>query len=156
MRLAGEEHELALATAHNYASILVKLDGRHEEIKSLLLRQMLEPVQWEKGTRHLIDTQRCSEYIEPGPPSGARPGEVMCTVAPAERVPTTADGAAIGGRGGGGNDDGAGAAAFGGPGAAGAGRARGSVRAPRAPPRPPAPRPARPADGPASATAPGR
>ena len=37
-----------------------------DEIKSLLKRQMLEPVKWEQGTLDLI-TLGCTQYVEPGP-----------------------------------------------------------------------------------------
>lgn len=41
--------------------------GSVEEIRSLLKRQLVEPVQWERGTRNLAGSGECAEYLEVGP-----------------------------------------------------------------------------------------
>ena len=38
-----------------------------DEIRALLKRQLLEPVQWEQGTRHLVKNLQCAQYVEAGP-----------------------------------------------------------------------------------------
>ena len=49
-----------------YSNVTGKPYTSVDEIKSLLKRQMLEPVKWEQGTLDLI-TLGCTQYVEPGP-----------------------------------------------------------------------------------------
>ena len=42
-----------------------------DEMKSLLKRQLLEPVKWEQGTKDLI-AGGYAQYVEPGPASSSR------------------------------------------------------------------------------------
>ena len=49
-----------------YSNVTGKPYTSVDEIKSLLKRQLLEPVKWEQGTKDLI-TGGHSQYVEPGP-----------------------------------------------------------------------------------------
>ena len=61
-----DEADIQLPAIKVYSNVTGKPYGSVDEIKSLLKRQLLEPVKWEQGTKDLI-TMGCSQYVEPGP-----------------------------------------------------------------------------------------
>ena len=49
-----------------YSNVTGKPYTSVDEIRSLLKRQLLEPVKWEQGTKDLV-TLGCTQYVEAGP-----------------------------------------------------------------------------------------
>merc|ERR1712060_642147 len=60
------EVDVKMPSIKVYSNVTGKPYTSVDEIKSLLKRQMLEPVKWEQGTLDLI-TMGCTQYVEPGP-----------------------------------------------------------------------------------------
>jgi len=58
--------DIQMPTIKVYSNVSGKPYTSVEEIKSLLKRQLLEPVKWEQGTKDLI-TGGHTQYVEPGP-----------------------------------------------------------------------------------------
>eukprot|EP00310_Coccolithus_braarudii_P015220 CAMPEP_0183332486 /NCGR_PEP_ID=MMETSP0164_2-20130417/1627_1 /TAXON_ID=221442 /ORGANISM="Coccolithus pelagicus ssp braarudi, Strain PLY182g" /LENGTH=469 /DNA_ID=CAMNT_0025501209 /DNA_START=62 /DNA_END=1471 /DNA_ORIENTATION=+ len=58
--------EVTMPQIKVYSNVTGKPYESVEEIKTMLKRQMLEPVKWEQGTKHLL-TLGCNQYVEPGP-----------------------------------------------------------------------------------------
>jgi [acyl-carrier-protein] S-malonyltransferase len=61
-----DEADVKMPTIKVYSNVSGKVYTSVDEIKSLLKRQLLEPVKWEQGTKDLI-TGGHSQYVEPGP-----------------------------------------------------------------------------------------
>ena len=58
--------DVKMPTIKVYSNVTGKPYTSVDEIKSLLKRQLLEPVKWEQGTQVLIADSH-SQYVEPGP-----------------------------------------------------------------------------------------
>eukprot|EP00316_Scyphosphaera_apsteinii_P008270 CAMPEP_0119322642 /NCGR_PEP_ID=MMETSP1333-20130426/58743_1 /TAXON_ID=418940 /ORGANISM="Scyphosphaera apsteinii, Strain RCC1455" /LENGTH=468 /DNA_ID=CAMNT_0007329919 /DNA_START=30 /DNA_END=1436 /DNA_ORIENTATION=+ len=58
--------KVKMPTIEVYSNVTAQPYANVDEIKELLKRQMLEPVKWEQGTKHLIQLG-CSQYIEAPP-----------------------------------------------------------------------------------------
>ena len=58
--------DIQMPTIKVYSNVTGKPYTSVDEIKSLLKRQLLEPVKWEQGTMDLIKGGH-SQYVEPGP-----------------------------------------------------------------------------------------
>jgi [acyl-carrier-protein] S-malonyltransferase len=63
---ALDEANIQMPSIRVYSNVTGKPYSSVEEIKSLLKRQLLEPVRWEQGTKDLIASSH-SQYVEPGP-----------------------------------------------------------------------------------------
>jgi len=63
---ALEAADVQMPSIKVYSNVTGKPYESVDEIRTLLKRQMLEPVKWEQGTKDLI-TLGCSQYVEPGP-----------------------------------------------------------------------------------------
>jgi len=63
---ALDEANVQMPSLTVYSNVTGKPYTSVDEIKTLLKRQMIEPVKWEQGTLDLIGLG-CKEYIEPGP-----------------------------------------------------------------------------------------
>ncbi|KAL1508509.1 hypothetical protein AB1Y20_004610 [Prymnesium parvum] len=61
-----DEAEVQMPSLVVYSNVTGMPYESVDEIKLLLKRQLLEPVKWEQGTKHLIE-QGHAAYIEPGP-----------------------------------------------------------------------------------------
>jgi [acyl-carrier-protein] S-malonyltransferase len=61
-----DEAEIKMPSIAVYSNVTGKPYESVEEIKTLLKRQLLEPVRWEQGTQHLV-TIGCKQYVEAGP-----------------------------------------------------------------------------------------
>ena len=61
-----DEADIQMPSIHVYSNVTGKPYTSVDEIKSLLKRQLLEPVKWEQGTQVLIADSH-SQYVEPGP-----------------------------------------------------------------------------------------
>ena len=61
-----DEASIVMPSIKVYSNVTGKVYTSTGEIKSLLKRQLLEPVKWEQGTKDLI-TGGHSQYVEPGP-----------------------------------------------------------------------------------------
>ena len=62
---ALDEAPLRMPSIDVISNVTAEPYGSVDEIRSLLKRQMLEPVKWEQTIRSLLDSH--SEYLEPGP-----------------------------------------------------------------------------------------
>lgn len=63
---ALDEAPVQMPSIKVYSNVTGKPYGSVDEIRSLLKRQLVEPVKWEQGTKDLI-TLGCASYVEPGP-----------------------------------------------------------------------------------------
>ena len=61
-----DEADIKMPTIKLYSNVTGKPYTSTDEIKTLLKRQLLEPVKWEQGTKVLIGAGHAA-YIEPGP-----------------------------------------------------------------------------------------
>ena len=61
-----DEADIKMPTIKVYSNVTGKPYTSVDEIKTLLKRQLLEPVKWEQGTKDLIGGGH-SQYVEPGP-----------------------------------------------------------------------------------------
>jgi len=61
-----DEADISLPSIQVYSNVTAKPYSSVEEIRTMLKRQLLEPVKWEQGTLALIQ-QGHSQYVEPGP-----------------------------------------------------------------------------------------
>lgn len=61
-----DEADIQMPSIKVYSNVSGKPYTSVDEIKSLLKRQLLEPVKWEQGTKDLI-TGGHTQYVEPGP-----------------------------------------------------------------------------------------
>ena len=61
-----DEAPIKMPTIKVYSNVTGKPYTSAEEIKTLLKRQLLEPVKWEQGTKDLIALGH-AQYVEPGP-----------------------------------------------------------------------------------------
>merc|ERR1712100_73981 len=60
------EADVKMPTIKVYSNVTGKPYTSVDEIKTLLKRQLLEPVKWEQGVKDLI-TGGHTQYVEPGP-----------------------------------------------------------------------------------------
>ena len=65
LAVALDEAPLRMPSIDVISNVTAEPYGSVDEIRSLLKRQMLEPVKWEQTIRSLLDSH--SEYLEPGP-----------------------------------------------------------------------------------------
>ena len=65
LAVALDEAPLRMPSIDVISNVTAEPYGSVDEIRSLLKRQMLEPVKWEQTIRSLLDGH--SEYLEPGP-----------------------------------------------------------------------------------------
>ena len=61
-----DEASIVMPSIKVYSNVTGKVYTSTGEIKSLLKRQLLEPVKWEQGTKDLIAGGH-AQYVEPGP-----------------------------------------------------------------------------------------
>ena len=61
-----DEAEIKMPSILVYSNVTGKPYTSVDEIRSLLKRQLLEPVKWEQGTKDLV-TLGCTQYVEAGP-----------------------------------------------------------------------------------------
>ena len=61
-----DEAETKMPSSLVYSNVTGKPYTSVDEIRSLLKRQLLEPVKWEQGTKDLV-TLGCTQYVEAGP-----------------------------------------------------------------------------------------
>ena len=61
-----DEAEIQMPSILVYSNVTGKPYTSVDEIRSLLKRQLLEPVKWEQGTKDLV-TLGCTQYVEAGP-----------------------------------------------------------------------------------------
>ena len=61
-----DEAEITMPSILVYSNVTGKPYTSVDEIRSLLKRQLLEPVKWEQGTKDLV-TLGCTQYVEAGP-----------------------------------------------------------------------------------------
>lgn len=61
-----DDSDIQMPSIKVYSNVTGKPYASVDEIKTLLKRQLLEPVKWEQGTKDLI-TLGHSQYVEPGP-----------------------------------------------------------------------------------------
>jgi len=61
-----DQADIAMPSIAVYSNVTGKPYESVDEIKTLLKRQLLEPVKWEQGTKYLIE-QGHAAFIEPGP-----------------------------------------------------------------------------------------
>lgn len=61
-----DEADIQMPSIKVYSNVTGKPYTSVDEIKSLLKRQLLEPVKWEQGTKDLIGGGH-TQYVEPGP-----------------------------------------------------------------------------------------
>ena len=61
-----DEADIKMPTIKVYSNVTGKPYTSVDEIKTLLKRQLLEPVKWEQGTKDRIGGGH-SQYVEPGP-----------------------------------------------------------------------------------------
>ncbi len=63
---ALDEADIQMPSIEVYSNVTGRPYQSVDEIRSLLKRQLVEPVKWEQGVTHLL-TRGCKQYVEPGP-----------------------------------------------------------------------------------------